>query len=67
MKNIIKNLLTKNLSEKTVERIDMAIGMIIVAKDSIKKKTINPVKGVRKEIINGELVTIIDVKYKNVA
>lgn len=66
MKNNIKNLLVGNLSEKRVNQIDMIIGMMIVVKDNIKKIT-NKTKYERKEIINGEVVTVIDAKYKHVA
>lgn len=66
MNEKIKRVLKNNFSKETLEKMDLIIGMVIVTKEQIKK-IIKREPKIKKEIIDGKLVTVIDVKYKSVA
>lgn len=66
MNEKIKRVLKNNFSKETLEKMDLIIGVVIVTKEQIKK-IIKREPKIKKEIIDGKLVTVIDVKYKSVA
>lgn len=53
----------KSKKQNKVSKIELALAMMVVAKESIKD-LLNRGNTVKKQIINGEVVTVVDVEYK---